>query len=97
LHGWSRERAVQFMRDHSALTDAEIAVEVDRYIATPGQSLSYMLGYDTIARARLYAERRLGRRFDLRRFHDVVLAPGSRGLDQVYADVVRSADGAAHP
>jgi uncharacterized protein (DUF885 family) len=95
LRGWSRERAVQFMRDHTALTDAEIAVEVDRYIATPGQSLSYMLGYDTIARARLYAERHLGRRFDLRRFHDVVLAPGSRALDLVYADVVRWADGSA--
>jgi len=92
LHGWSRERAVAFMRDHTALTDAEIAVEVDRYIATPGQSLSYMLGYDTIARARHYAERRLGRRFDLRRFHDVVIGRGSRALDTVYADVVRWAD-----
>jgi uncharacterized protein (DUF885 family) len=92
LHGWSRERAVAFMRDHTALTDAEIAVEVDRYIATPGQSLSYMIGYDTIARGRRYSEHRLGRRFDLRRFHDVVIGRGSRGLDQVYADVVRWAD-----
>jgi uncharacterized protein (DUF885 family) len=92
LHGWSRDRAVRFMRDHTALTDAEIAVEVDRYIATPGQSLSYMLGYDTIARARRYATRRLGRRFDLRRFHDVVIGRGSRALDRVYADVVRWAD-----
>jgi len=92
LHGWSRARAVRFMRDHTALTDAEIAVEVDRYIATPGQSLSYMLGYDTIARARRYATRRLGRRFDLRHFHDVVIGRGSRALDTVYADVVRWAD-----
>lgn len=95
LHGWSRERALAFMRDHTALSEAEIAVEVDRYIATPGQSLSYMLGYDTIARARLRAERVLGPRFDLRRFHDVVLSPGSRALDRVYADVVRWADGGA--
>lgn len=93
LHGWSRERAAQFMRDHTALTDAEIAVEVDRYIATPGQSLSYMLGYDTIARARRYAQRRLGRRFDLRRFHDQVIGRGSRPLDHLYADVARWADG----
>jgi uncharacterized protein (DUF885 family) len=92
LHGWSSDRAVRFMREHTALTDAEIAVEVDRYIATPGQSLSYMLGYDTIARARAYAARRLGRRFDLRRFHDVVIGRGSRALDRVYADVVAWAD-----
>jgi uncharacterized protein (DUF885 family) len=92
LHGWSREQAVAFMRRHTALTDAEIAVEVDRYIATPGQSLSYMLGYDRIISARRYAERALGPRFDLRRFHDVVLGPGSRGLDRMHADVVRWAD-----
>jgi uncharacterized protein (DUF885 family) len=93
LHGWTRERAVAFMRAHTALTDAEIAVEVDRYIATPGQSLSYMLGYDRIANARRYAERVLGRRFDLRRFHDIVLGPGSRPLDRMHADVVRWAEG----
>lgn len=93
LHGWSREQAIDFMRAHTALTDAEIAVEVDRYIATPGQSLSYMLGYDRIASARHYAERVLGPRFDLRRFHAVVLGPGSRSLDRMYADVVRWADG----
>ncbi|MBV9883590.1 MAG: DUF885 domain-containing protein [Sphingomonadaceae bacterium] len=93
LHGWSRARAIAFMRQHTALSDAEIAVEVDRYIATPGQSLSYMLGYDRIAGARRYAERVLGRRFDLRRFHDVVLGRGARGLDRVHADVVRWAGG----
>ena len=92
LHGWTRERAMAFMRRHTALTDAEIAVEVDRYIATPGQSLSYMLGYERIASARHYAERRLGREFDLRRFHDVVIGRGGRSLDRVYADVVRWAD-----
>jgi uncharacterized protein (DUF885 family) len=70
-------------------------VEVDRYIATPGQSLSYMLGYDRIAAARRYAERRLGRRFDLRQFHQAVIGPGSRPLDRIYGDVVRWADHAA--
>lgn len=92
LHGWSRNQAIGFMRAHTALSDAEIAVEVDRYIATPGQSLSYMLGYDTIARARQYAEGKLGRRFDLRRFHEVVLSRGARPLGKVYSDVVRWAD-----
>jgi uncharacterized protein (DUF885 family) len=92
LHGWTRTQAIAFMREHTALTDAEIAVEVDRYIATPGQSLSYMLGYDRIRAARTYAERRLGRRFDLRQFHQIVLGPGSRPLDQMVADVHRWAD-----
>lgn len=92
LHGWTRAQAVQFMRDHTALTDAEIAVEVDRYIATPGQSLSYMLGYDRIISARRYAERVLGSRFDLRRFHDAVLRPGFRPLERMHADVVGWAD-----
>ena len=95
VHGWTRQQAVEFMRHHTALSDAEIDVEVDRYIATPGQSLSYMLGYDTIMSARRYAERRLGRRFDLRDFHDAVLGPGSRGLDTVQRDLVAWADAAA--
>jgi uncharacterized protein (DUF885 family) len=92
LRGWTRAQAIDFMRAHTALTDAEIAVEVDRYIASPGQSLAYMLGYDRIVTARRYAERVLGRRFDLRRFHQVVLGPGSRPLDEMVADVRRWAD-----
>jgi uncharacterized protein (DUF885 family) len=97
LHGWTRDRAIAFMRAHTALTDAEIAVEVDRYIATPGQSLSYMLGYERIRAARTYAERKLGRRFDLRQFHQMVIGPGSRPLDRMYADVVRWADRGGPP
>lgn len=92
LHGWTRAQALAFMRDHTALSDAEIAVEVDRYIASPGQSLSYMLGYDRIMGARNYAERVMGQRFDLRHFHQVVLGPGSRPLDEMVADVHRWAD-----
>jgi uncharacterized protein (DUF885 family) len=92
LHGWTRAQALAFMRSHTTLSDAEIAVEVDRYIATPGQSLSYMLGYDRIISARHYAERVMGPRFDLRQFHQVVLGPGSRPLDQMVADVHRWAE-----
>jgi len=92
LHGWTRAEAITFMQRHTALSDAEIAVEVDRYIASPGQSLSYMLGYDRIMGARRYAERVMGRRFDLRHFHQVVLGQGSRPLDQMVADVHRWAD-----
>lgn len=92
VHGWTRQQAVDFMRKHTALSDAEIALEVDRYIATPGQSLSYMLGYDRIAAARRYAEQALGRRFDIRKFHDVVLGKGYRPLGEMYQDVVAWAD-----
>lgn len=95
LHGWTRERAIDYMRTHTALSDAEIALEVDRYISTPGQSLSYMLGYDVIMQARREAEQRMGARFDLRQFHDVVLSAGSRPLAQVRADVQRWSE-AAH-
>lgn len=92
LRGWTRTRAIDFMRAHTALSDAEIAVEVDRYIASPGQSLAYMLGYDRIMGARRYAERVLGDRFDLRHFHQVVLGAGSRPLDEMVADVRLWAD-----
>jgi uncharacterized protein (DUF885 family) len=92
LHGWTRAQAIDFMRAHTALTDGEIAVEVDRYISSPGQSLSYMLGYDRIITARHYAERVLGRRFDLRQFHQALLGPGSRPLNRMMADVVSWAD-----
>ena len=92
LRGWTRAQAIAFMRGHTTLSDAEIAVEVDRYIASPGQSLSYMLGYDRIMGARRYAERVMGRRFDLRQFHQIVLGPGSRPLDRMVADVHRWAD-----
>ena len=92
LRGWTRAQAIDFMRTHTALSEAEIAVEVDRYIASPGQSLAYMLGYDRIMDARRHAERVLGTRFDLRHFHQVVLGPGARPLNQMFADVVSWAD-----
>ena len=89
LHGWTRNQAIQYMQTHTALSDPEIALEVDRYISTPGQSLSYMLGYDVIMQARRDAEQRMGARFDLKQFHDVVLGAGSRPLAQVRDDVLR--------
>ena len=75
--GWTREQAQAFMRDHTALSEHEIETEVDRYIAWPGQALSYYLGEMAIVEARAKAEKALGERFDLRTFHDVVLSLGS--------------------
>ena len=74
--GWPRERAIAFMTDLHLAKDEEIASEVDRYIIWPGQATAYMIGALEIERLRADAERRLGSRFDIKRFHDRVLADG---------------------
>ncbi len=79
--GWSRDRAVAFMRDGTALSDSNIANEVDRYIAWPGQATAYMVGRLRIRSLRDRSRDRLGPRFDLRAFHDVVLSSGPVPLD----------------
>ncbi len=78
--GWSRAEAINFMREHTALDDGNIANEVDRYIAWPGQALAYKLGQLEILRLRAHAREALGERFDIRAFHDVVLGSGAVGL-----------------
>lgn len=75
--GWDRDRAVAFLRDNTALSELEVNNEIDRYISWPGQAVSYKLGELQIRRLRAEAERRLGPRFDQRRFHDAILAVGS--------------------
>ena len=78
--GWSRDRAMAFMVDHTALAENNIANEVDRYLAIPGQALAYKLGQLEILRLRDRARDALGSRFDIRAFHDVVLGQGAVGL-----------------
>ena len=75
--GWSRQRAIDFMLANSALSQLNIETEVDRYISWPGQACAYKIGELKIRELRERAERRLGTRFDLRAFHDVVLGAGS--------------------
>ena len=87
VHGWSRDRAIRFMLDHTALPQKEIEIEVDRYISMPGQSLSYMLGYDRFHQMRERAHAALGPKFNLPRFHQVLLRKGMRDLDDVDKDV----------
>lgn len=87
VHGWSRQRAIQFMLENTALPRKEIEIEVDRYISMPGQSLSYMLGYDRIRQMRERAQKALGPKFDLPRFHHILLGKGMRDLDDVEKDV----------
>ena len=85
--GWTKEQAVAFMKDNSALTDANIDAEVNRYISWPGQALGYKLGELRIRALRTRAEEALGPRFDLRRFHDAVLGQGAVPLDVLEAQV----------
>jgi uncharacterized protein (DUF885 family) len=85
--GWDKARAVQFMRDNTALTDANIDAEVNRYISWPGQALGYMIGRLKILELRRSAEQALGDRFDLRRFHDAVLRNGSVPLDVLESEI----------
>ena len=75
--GWGREQAIAYLRDNTALSEHEVVTEVDRYISWPGQALSYKLGELTIMRLRREAEAALGPAFDVRAFHDAVLAQGS--------------------
>jgi uncharacterized protein (DUF885 family) len=75
--GWTRERAEQFMRDHTALTETNIRNEVDRYITWPGQAVAYKVGQLEIRRMRQEAEAALGKAFDIEAFHDAVLRNGA--------------------
>ena len=74
--GWSRDEAIQYMLDHTAEGIDGVSSEVDRYAAVPGQATSYLLGSLEIQRLRRKAEQALGENFDIREFHDRVLANG---------------------
>ena len=75
--GWTRDQAITYFLDHSPMTFGQVVGEVDRYIGNPGQACAYMLGRLAIEDIRSHAEARLGERFDIRAFHDQVLATGS--------------------
>lgn len=73
---WTREQAIAFLSEHTALSDHEVQTEIDRYITWPGQALAYKLGEIEIVRLRRLAEAELGDAFDIRAFHDTLLALG---------------------
>ena len=87
--GWSRKQALDYLAANTALSIHEITTEIDRYISWPGQALSYKLGEYTIWQLRHEAESRLGADFDLRAFHDFILALGSVPLDILKDEVGR--------
>ena len=79
--GWTREQAIAYMGANTALAQKNIEVEVDRYIGWPGQALGYKIGELKILELRHRAEIALGEKFDIRRFHDLVLGEGPLPLD----------------
>jgi uncharacterized protein (DUF885 family) len=78
---WSRQQMVDFFHEHTAMDDQNIETEVDRYIAWPGQALSYKMGQRKILELRERAQTKLGKKFDIRGFHDAVLDQGPLPLD----------------
>lgn len=90
--GWSRERAVRFFRENSALAEHNIRTEVDRYISWPGQALAYKLGEMRIVALRDKAEAALGAAFDRRAFHDAVLAEGAVTLPMLDRQIAAHID-----
>ncbi len=86
---WTRQQAIDFFKANAAKTELDIVNEVDRYIAWPGQALAYKIGQMRIQALRREATEKLGAKFDLRAFHDVVLASGPVPLDVMEANVRR--------
>jgi len=78
---WTRQQMIDFFHQHTAMDDQNIETEVDRYIAWPGQALSYKMGQMKILELRAKAQRELGQKFDVRAFHDAVLEQGPLPLD----------------
>ena len=87
--GWSRAQAIEYMLAHTSSARDEVESEVDRYISWPGQAVGYMVGSLEIQRLRAETERRLGPRFDIRRFHDRILEHGTVPLSVLRAKLER--------
>ncbi|MFD0798305.1 DUF885 domain-containing protein [Maribacter chungangensis] len=75
--GWSRDQVVAFMLENTALSEHEVNTETDRYIAWPGQAISYKMGEIKIRELRTKAEKELGAKFDIRDFHEIILEQGT--------------------
>jgi uncharacterized protein (DUF885 family) len=76
--GWSRQRAMDYMREHTLESEEQIHTETLRYsVDMPGQALAYKMGSRGFRQLRAKAERALGSAFDVRRFHDAILMSGS--------------------
>ncbi len=91
---WTREQAIEYMEGHSAQAHESVVSEIERYIVMPGQACAYKIGEIKIVALRERARKALGSKFDLRRFHDVVLKNGSlplQLLERVVEEYIRLA------
>jgi len=88
---WTREQAIAYMQSHTGSPMSEVVAEVERYMAWPGQALGYKLGQLRILSMRDRLRARLGRRFDLRQFHAMVLGNGAMPMDLLETVVLPSA------
>ena len=77
---WTRDQVVEYFHQHSGQDEIEIQNETDRYIAWPGQAVSYKVGQLKILELRERAKTKLGNQFDIREFHDQVLDAGALPL-----------------
>jgi uncharacterized protein (DUF885 family) len=84
---WTRQQVVDFFHDHSAIDEAEVQSETDRYMAWPAQALGYKIGQLEILKLRQYAKDQLGDKFNLSNFHDEVLGAGALPLDVLSARI----------
>jgi uncharacterized protein (DUF885 family) len=75
--GWTREQAIQYSKEHEAETEAGIIAEIERYMAIPGQALSYKIGQLKILELRTKAEKELGNKFKIAEFHNQILNSGN--------------------
>ena len=98
--GWTREQAIQYMLDNSAVGPSDVVSEVERYIANPGQALAYKTGELKLKELRARAAEALGDKFDIREFHTQVLTDGQLPLDVLEAKIdrwIEQSKGAATP
>jgi uncharacterized protein (DUF885 family) len=82
---WSREQALRYLMETAMMTEPGAALEIDRYIAWPGQALSYKIGQLKISAIRAKAAKALAPKFDIRTFHDELLKDGALPLDLLEA------------
>ncbi len=77
---WTREKAIKYMKEHTGSPDKEVVAEIERYIVMPGQACAYKVGELKIITLRQKAQKALGKKFDIKRFHNAVLQNGSMPL-----------------
>ena len=86
---WTREQAIDYMIEKTGIADGDVVAEIERYLVWPGQALAYKVGMLKILELRERAKQELGDKFDIRRFHDVVLGSGAMPLSVLEQQVDR--------